>query len=337
MPCYSPLIGYRSKELTARNKRKIVFNLKYAQDDTEVTIPCGQCIGCRFEKSRQWALRCVHEASLHEENCFITLTYSPETLPANHSLDKQHFQKFMKRLRKHYVPTNPWPSENPETQEHKDWQFKHGIRFYQCGEYGEQNNRPHYHACLFNFDFPDKKLYKTTKNGDKLYTSAKLEEIWSSTDDKTNKPITGGFCTIGELNFKTAAYTARYIMKKINGKQADEHYRYDDPVTGEQHIIIPEYTTMSRRPGVANKWYENYKTDVYPSDEVIIKGIPMQPPKYYDSILEKENPFLYDDIKHDRLTNAEKYSADNTPERLHVKHKVKQAQANLLNRTLEEI
>ena len=62
----------------------------------------------------------------------------------------------------------------------------------------------------------------------------------------------------------------------------------------------------------------------------------MQPPKYYDSILEKENPFLYDDIKHDRLLNAQKYQHDNTPERLHVKHKVKQAQAKLLSRTLEE-
>lgn len=309
MPCYSPLIGYRSKELTAKNKRKIVFNLKYAQDDTEVTIPCGQCIGCRFEKSRQWALRCVHEASLHEENCFITLTYSSKHLPVDHSLDKTHFQKFMKRLRKHFTGTT--------------------IRFYHCGEYGEKNNRPHYHACLFGLDFPDKELHTTTKNGDKLYRSKTLTKIWGKGEE--NQQL------IGELNFKTAAYTARYIMKKINGEQADEHYRRIDEDTGEQFQINPEYTTMSRRPGIAYDWYKNYKTDVYPSDEVIIKGIPMQPPKYYDSILEKENPFLYDDIKHDRLTNAEKYADDNTPERLHVKYKVKQAQANLLSRTYEEL
>jgi hypothetical protein len=334
MPCYFPLTGYRSKELTPKNKRKIVFNLKYAIDDSEVTIPCGSCIGCRFEKSRQWALRCVHEASIYDDNCFITLTYSPETLPANNSLDKTHFQKFMKRLRKEYVPTNPFPIEQKSQRD--QWQLENGIRFYQCGEYGEKNDRPHYHACLFNFDFPDKIFWKTTKNGDKLYTSPSLDKIWSSIDDKTKKPITGGFCVIGELNFKTAAYTARYIMKKINGKDADEHYRYDNPVTGEQHIIIPEYTTMSRRPGVGNQWFKNFKSDVYPSDEVIIKGIPMKPPKYYDSILEKENPFLYDDIKHDRLTNAEKTFKDYTPERLHVKHQVKLAQLKLLNRTLEE-
>jgi len=200
------------------------------------------------------------------------------------------------------------------------------IRFYHCGEYGEKNNRPHYHACIFGMDFPDKVLHTTTKNGDKLYRSKLLTQIWGKGEQNY----------IGELNFKTAAYTARYIMKKINGDKADEHYRFTDEKTGEQHQIIPEYTTMSRRPGIAANWYKNFKTDVYPSDEVIIKGIPMQPPKYYDSILEKENPFLYDDIKHDRLLNAQKYQHDNTPERLHVKHKVKQAQAKLLSRTLEE-
>lgn len=306
MPCYSPLVGYRSKELTANNKRKIVFNLKYAIDDTELTIPCGNCIGCRLERSRQWALRCVHEASLHEQNCFITLTYNSEHLPKSNSLDKTHFQKFMKRLRKKYTGQS--------------------IRFYQCGEYGDRNGRPHYHACLFGHDFSDKTLHQTTKNGDKLYTSQILDKIWKK-----------GFCTIGELNFKTAAYCARYIMKKINGDQADAHYRYVNEKTGEEFQIIPEYTTMSRRPGIASNWYKNFKSDVFPSDEVIINGIPMQPPKYYDTLLEQENPFLYDDIKHDRLINAEKYLEDNTPERLHVKHTVKKAQVNLLSRTYEEI
>jgi len=213
----------------------------------------------------------------------------------------------MKRLRKHFTGTP--------------------IRFYHCGEYGELNNRPHYHACIFGMDFLDKEILKKTKDGNSLYTSALLTKLWGK----------GTQNTVGELNFKTAAYTAHYTMKKINGDKAEEHYRFTDELTGEQHQIIPEYTTMSRRPGIANNWYKKYKTDVYPSDEVIIKGISMQPPKYYDSILEKENPFLYDDIKHDRLLNAQKYQSDQTPERLHVKHKVKQAQANLLSRTLEEI
>lgn len=65
-------------------------------------LPCGQCIGCRLERSRQWAMRCVHEASMHDNNCFITLTYNPENLPPDGGLIKSDFQKFMKRLRKYY-------------------------------------------------------------------------------------------------------------------------------------------------------------------------------------------------------------------------------------------
>lgn len=309
MPCYFPLVGYRSRDLTSNNKRKIVFNIKYALDDSEITVPCGSCIGCRFERSRQWALRCVHEASLHEENCFITLTYSPDHLPLDHSLDKSHFQKFMKRLRKRFSGTT--------------------IRFFHCGEYGELNGRPHYHACIFGFDFPDKVLHTTTRVGDKLYRSKILTKIWGKGDE--NQQL------IGELNFKTAAYTARYIMKKITGDKADEHYRYVDEKTGEVFNIQPEYTTMSRRPGIARDWYEKYKSDVYPSDKVIMNGVSMYPPKFYDSLLEKDNPFLYDDIKFDRLLNVEKYSDDNTPQRLHVKFKVKQAAVKLLSRNYEEL
>jgi len=319
MPCYKPLTGYRSDvENFNTGKRGIVFKQEHAQWPlNEVTIPCGSCIGCRFERSRQWALRCVHEASLHDEKCFLTLTYDPEHLPKNNSLNKRHFQLFMKRLRKHYADKK--------------------IGYYMCGEYGEQNTRPHYHACIFGMEFEDKIFHSTTKNGDKLYKSTILSKIWHSHDRKTREPVSGGFCTIGELNFKTAAYTARYIMKKINGKKADEHYRYTNEKTGEQFQLEPEYTSMSLKPAIGKNWYLKFKTDVYPTDEVIIKGISMQPPTYYDKLLEKEEPHLHEIIKHERLLNAKKYSKDNTPERLHVKHKVKQAQANLLSRTLEEI
>ena len=121
MACYTPLKGYRSTELTKNGKRKIVFNRNHGFADLPVTVPCGQCIGCRLERSRQWAIRCTHEASLWEKNCFITLTYNDENLPKDGSLDVTHFQKFMKRLRK-----------------------KHGagIRFYHCGEYGDKFGFP---------------------------------------------------------------------------------------------------------------------------------------------------------------------------------------------------
>ena len=139
MPCFHPLTGYLARDANASGKRSIVFDPKLALGvDVKRQVPCGRCIGCRLERSRQWAMRCVHEASLYKNNCFITLTFNDYYLPKDGSLHVEHFQKFMKRLRK---------------------RFGSGVRYFQCGEYGELLRRPHYHACLFNFDFPDRVLW----------------------------------------------------------------------------------------------------------------------------------------------------------------------------------
>src|SRR4051794_29862641 len=100
MPCFRPLKGYRARVTNPdTGKRSIVFNARKGFNDLPVDLPCGQCIGCRLERSRQWAIRCSHEAKLHEENCFITLTYAPEHLPPGGTLVVKDFQDFMKRLR----------------------------------------------------------------------------------------------------------------------------------------------------------------------------------------------------------------------------------------------
>ena len=158
MPCYHPITAYRS--ITGRDKStgkwQIVFTKRDGYTDLEVKIPCGKCVGCRLERSRQWAIRCVHEAKMHENNCFITLTYNDKNVDKNGSLNKRDFVLFMKKLRKKY---------------------SEGIRFFHCGEYGEEFSRPHHHACIFNFDFPDKKLY-TIRQNTKLYRSDNLEKLW---------------------------------------------------------------------------------------------------------------------------------------------------------------
>lgn len=236
MPCYNPLQGYRSRHLNASGKRSIAFNIHDGFIDQPITVPCGQCIGCRLERSRQWAIRCVHEASLYDENCFVTLTYDNAHLPDDGSLDKTHFQKFMKRLRKYYG--------------------NYRLRYFHCGEYGERFARPHYHLCIFGFDFPDKELWKETSGG-KLYISDTLNEIWGK-----------GYCVLGDVTFESAAYVARYITKKITGDKADEHYV--DKKTGV--LRLPEYITMSRRPGIGSDWYSKYSTDAFPSDFIVIRG-----------------------------------------------------------------
>lgn len=291
-----------SRVANANGKRSVVFNPSAGYADRPMLLPCGQCIGCRLERSRQWAARCVHEASLHEENCFITLTYNEAELPSDGSLSKRHFQLFMKRLRK---------------------KFGHGIRYFQCGEYGPVNHRPHYHACLFNFDFPDKKPWKE-RDGIVLHTSKVLEDLWSL-----------GFCSTGALTYQSAAYVARYILKKVTGKNAPDHYEWTDAETGEIHQREPEYVSMSRRPGIARDWIATYREDVYPGDFVVIDTKKIKVPKYYDKIQEEENPGEYRKTRAKRIAGARKFAENNTPERLKTREKVQHARARLLPRKLD--
>lgn len=300
MACYHPLKGYRSSELTKNGKRKIVFNRNQGFADLPVTVPCGQCIGCRLERSRQWAIRCHHEASLYENNSFITLTYADEHLPQNGSLDLDAQQKFFKRLRKKYGS---------------------GIRFYACGEYGSKFGRPHYHACLFNHDFADKILWKIT-NDVPLYRSSSLEELWPY-----------GHSSVGNVTFQSAAYVARYILKKITGEHADNHYTHMDE-HGEIHDRKPEYTTMSRRPGIGKKWLEKYSTDVYPDDFIVLGGKKYRPPKYYDAQYELTEPDILKNIKRKRKLSTKAHAQNNTPERLAVRETVQKAKLKLLPREL---
>jgi hypothetical protein len=304
------MVGYRSKEFTKNGKRKLVFNINDAVDDGEVTIACGQCVGCRLERSRQWAIRCVHEAQMHEQNVFLTFTYNEEHLPYPPSLDHRDFQLFMKRFRKKF------PGRK--------------ISYYMCGEYGDENHRPHYHALIFGFDFPDKVFYKKSFNGDIYYISDTLNKIWKK-----------GYVIIGQVTFESAAYVARYVMKKVTGDKAEEHYKCVDPETGELFDIEPEYNRMSLNPAVGKRWFDKYKADVYPSDFVVLNGRKLRPPKYYDNLLydlnfegEEGDRYDYDYIKFQRELKARVHDLEQTQERLFVKEKVKLAQINKLKRTL---
>lgn len=295
MTCFHPLEAWQLES------GQIVFaergNVRRA-----LKLPCGRCIGCRLDKSREWAIRCVHEAQLHDANAFVTLTYNDDTLPEEGKLQYRDFQLFMKRLRKEIGP----------------------VRFYMCGEYGPSLLRPHFHACLFGAEFPDKKLWKTMSGGSHLYRSEQLEKIWWQ-----------GFATIGDVTFESASYVARYVMKKITGTQKKAAYTRLDPTTGELIELPEEFTRMSLKPGIGARWIEQYENDVYTSDCVIIRGKKCRPPKYYDNKLKDKRAERKEEIDYQRfLANAER-AHDNTPERLAVREQVTQAQINLKQRTLE--
>lgn len=304
MPCYHPLKGYRARTPNPSGKRSIVFQKCDGYADLEVELPCGQCIGCRLERSRMWAIRITHESSLYENNAFITLTYDDEHVPKDGSLRVDHFQKFMKRLRKHFHPTP--------------------IRFFHCGEYGEKNARPHYHACLFNIDFADKTIWKK-QNDQTIYTSKTLSALWPA-----------GFSTVGDVTFQSAAYVARYITKKITGPMADLYYMDIDRETGEIHRDLkPEYITMSRRPGIGKAWYDKYKSDVFPDDFIILNGKKMRTPKFYADQLAKEFPEQHAKTLAKRQIDAKAHELNNTPDRLAVREELHLLKASNLKRSYE--
>lgn len=306
MTCYSPLHAYKAKSKDA-SKIKICFKRGDSWRGERLDLPCGQCVGCRLERSRQWAVRCMHEASLYDENSFITLTYNDEFLPQGGTLVKSHFQYFMKRLRKSIAPRR--------------------VRYYHCGEYGENLGRPHYHGLLFNYDFKDKKFF-SGKEENRIFTSDELSRLW---------PF--GFSVIGQLTFASANYVARYVMKKITGNKSKDFY-------GEK---LPEYSTMSRRPGIGSRWLSTYMSDVYPLDRVIVRGNVTRPPRYYDDSFGRLDPSGLALVKIEREKKAERYVddvlsdgthirvSDNCMDRLLVREVVKTAEISALRRPLEEV
>lgn len=300
MRCTSPLAAFRTED------GKVVFSAGVRRDiHHSLTLPCGQCGACRLERSRQWATRCMHEAQMHEENCFLTLTYSDEHLPSDWSLDHRDFQMFMKRLRKHLG--------------------KKAVKFYMCGEYGEKFDRPHFHCVLFGHDFDDKRPWRQSASGHKTYRSDVLEKLW---------PF--GHVEIGDVTFESAAYVARYVMKKINGRLAEEsgHYQFCDLETGELFSKKPEYNQMSK--GLAKSWYEKYKDDVRNYDHVVVRGHECKVPRYYDKLLQAEDPEEFELVKARRYERARDRNdpEEDTPERDAVRAKVLDAKLRMLKREL---
>jgi len=295
MPCYHPLTAFQN----TKEKQRLKFckipgfvppkQLKQVVDDFQkksglsewkkLSIPCGQCLGCRINHAKQWAIRCHHEASLYEKNCFVTLTYSDENLPENGSIRPNDVVLFMKRLRK---------------------AFGSGIRSFGCAEYGDKFKRPHYHLLIFNFDFPDKKLYKNQR-GTKLYNAQSLSNLWPY-----------GHAVTADLTFNSANYVAGYVSKKFRGKSSANHY-------GNR---LPERSvSVSRRPGIGQPWLQKYMTDVYPNDLIVINGKEMKPPKSYDRSYEQIHPENFEKLKFDRAEKIQD-NYEYTKDRLLIKKEI---------------
>jgi len=243
------------------------------------------------------------EARLHDANSFLTLTYDDEHLPADGSLSKRAFPEFMARLRR--------------ARPHRR------LRYFHCGEYGEKRRRPHYHAVLFGEDFSDCRApFKRPGSKFPEWIAPELMELWPH-----------GQSLIGSVAFESASYVARYTCGK-HGKRIDRSpNEYVDTRTGE---VVPrerEFATMSRMPGIAHGWVERYGFEVYPRDEIVVGGVKMAPPRYFDKLLEREYPDLYERVVHDRKVAPPRKGYEKSAERLHVREVCAESRLTLLKRS----
>ena len=193
------------------------------------------------------------------------------------------------------------------------------------GEYGERYRRPHFHACLFGINFHDRKPIRNSPSGFQLYESATLQKIWPY-----------GFSSIGDVTFESAAYIARYVLKKINGDKAEQHYTTIDLETGEIKKLKPEFNQMSRNGGIGLHWLKKYTADVYPDGKVVRRGgASFNAPRYYDKWHKKAFPTEHEQLKLARQLEALSRRKDNTNRRLQDKETVAKAQATILKRTID--
>ena len=285
MTCNFPSIAFTVSNIkTNTGKNKVFFIGSYADNYKENPIgkftdskgnevhrfllPCGKCNGCKLDRAKSWALRCMHELKFHTDSCWLTLTYNDDRLPIHngHSvLCRSDLQKFIKRLRKD----------------------GHSFKYFGCGEYGDTTGRSHYHLILFGFKPDDLKPYKLSREGFQLYNSDYLEKKWKN-----------GFVVVADVTFDTAGYTARYSMKK--------HFKTE--IINPNELEFKPFLCMSTKPAIGKEYYETYGQNIFENDKVVYykfgEKYELKPPRYYQKLLEKDNPALLDKLKQNRLERA---------------------------------
>lgn len=253
-----------------------------------VMIRCGRCMGCRIDKSKEWANRCLLELQDHKDAYFLTLTYSDDYVPVSYFADpstaeaqpsltlrKRDFQLFMKRLRKRVSPDK--------------------IRFFGAGEYGDKTFRPHYHIIVFGLRIPDLVPYGKNFRGEMTYTSDFIHSVWSERKAPTRHgsvtPLTADkdyFCTplgrvvIAPVTWETCAYVARYTTKKLYSEKASFY---------EEFNIEPPFLLMSRKPGIGMKYYDEHP-DLFDHEFITVStekgGRKFRPPYAFEKRLALE-------------------------------------------------
>ena len=265
--------GRKIKFLSRVDSNQSYPELKAKYGDWFVQIPCGKCDSCIEQRTKSWAIRCCLEAQQYKDNCFITLTYNPSSLPKD-GLCRSDIKRFIKNLRNEFGP---------------------GIRYYGCGEYGTNYDRPHYHIILFNFFPPDAEIVTAGPFGGFYYKSKSLQALWrSKSKDANGNYHSLGFVSVGDLSFNSCAYVARYCNKKIK----------DMGIVRKN----PEFSFMSRKPGIGEVYFREHFKSLIDTDRIYasIEGKNnFSSFRYFDKLIEKIDPSVLQDLKEKRISNSE--------------------------------
>lgn len=270
MSCFHPMPAVRMD-----GSGDISMARRDADRGTPLQLPCGNCVGCRADKTLSWSVRCQHEAKCWDENIVATLTYDPKKLPPLGQLDPVHLQSFIKRLRRFYTGER--------------------IRFFAVGEYGDDSSRPHYHALLYNIKPVDWKPYG------QYFASDILTEIWGH-----------GNVVLDNLTPQSCSYVAGYALKKIKAADRREVRELIDPATGECAYYVPPFLRMSNRPGIGALWFEKFKSDLL-RGYLPHGGKKLKIPRYYADKLKTLYPEQCEELSGSRsLAEMDRVSTDPT-------------------------
>ena len=344
MFCDAATVAYRvqgADSVTGRPYKPYAF-FRYTSDEDlyrrynevpagseALLLPCGKCMLCTRRYRLGWVLRCVHELHYYNEACYLTLTVDDAHIdklfpPMGraytsdltwHSLRHEPFQKFMKRLRIRLqrgfaVMTPEYCADQPLTPpiyRKIDYHGEPGksLRYYMCGEYGDNTHRPHYHAILFGFYPPD----ALPLPGTKLQVSNLLSQVWPY-----------GYHTVAHVEPDCVSYVAGYVDKKMDSNR----------MAWANNNVAPEYTCMSRRGGIGLQFFHDFLSDIYPQNDdgslardycIIGRGARVKVPRYYDQLLELHLPYKYANLVAHRAEVAAQRGAIDLADWLNESHR----------------
>lgn len=273
---WSTKTGYRLVSKTSRDHQLEQID-DYVQFKV-MEVPCGNCIRCRLDYSKDWANRCTLEASQYAFNYFITLTYDDDHLVKgvydNPTLVRDHIKQFIKSLR----------------QKLKRKYGHEGVRYFGCAEYSP-TLRPHYHIILFNCPLPDLSTdfydseghvshHKSSCGGFYEYSQF-VKDCWPH-----------GNILIADCNWNTSSYVSSYVLKKQKGEDSKIYKSFG---------IVPPFTYQSTRPGIGANYYYDHKQEIMNIPSLIVPRDKKSPlltglPRYFKKLLKREEPEKYQEI-----------------------------------------